>query len=297
MSRSRRWAFTLFGFNDTDIENLKKLDYSYIIFGKEICPKTTKEHLQGYVEFKNAKNMSAIKKLVKNDKIHLETAYKCGTANTRYCSKESVLFEDGEAKGVQGKRTDIMIAKEIMYNTGSIPEVLNNTNSYPAFQYAERMMKYLPLSLEYRKKNVLWFWGTTGTGKTREAYEIAKKLGGGFWRTSQSTWFDGYFGQEVVLFDDLRAMNFQFTWLLQLLDGYEINVPIKGSFGRWRPETIIITTNRTPEKMYKGREDEELDQLIRRISEIRYFGEASESVILKRLLRGEGEGGLITFDD
>lgn len=57
-------------------------------------------------------------------------------------------------------------------------------------------------------------------------------------------WFDGYAGESAVLFDDYGLTNkVNWCFLLHLTDGYEIRIPVKGSFCVWKPTTVIFTSN------------------------------------------------------
>lgn len=73
------------------------------------------------------------------------------------------------------------------------------------------------------KPEVLWFFGETGTGKTRSAkemcdpkhtYVVARN------RKGNTPWFNGYnpIIHENVIFDDFRWDWFDFDTLLRLLD-------------------------------------------------------------------------------
>lgn len=92
ISASKRWSFTYFyekGSNGYDllIEEFKKINANYII-GKEVCPTTGKEHLQGYVEFADKirpLENGNFKKL----KIHWEKSKGNRNDNIIYCSKEN----------------------------------------------------------------------------------------------------------------------------------------------------------------------------------------------------------------
>lgn len=93
--RCRNFAFTLNNYTDEEIEALKKMSQCLIVFGKEICPKTGTPHLQGYVEFKNQKDFSALKKF--NERIHWEAAIAKRECNLRYCGKdENIIFNTFE---------------------------------------------------------------------------------------------------------------------------------------------------------------------------------------------------------
>lgn len=119
--------------------------------------------------------------------------------------------------------------------------------------------------------NVYWFYGSTGTGKTRAATEFATQLGCEFWLSSDPNlqWFDGYEQQRVAILDDFRPKGVKFPFLLRILDRYPIKVPIKGSYANWCPEFIIITTPNNAECSYSVRGKylpEDIRQLHRRIT-------------------------------
>jgi hypothetical protein len=87
----RKYCFTLNNYGeDKNIDQITdefdKLEAKYII-GKETA-KTGTKHLQGYVEFKNKKAFSTIKKIL--PKAHIEGAKGTRNQNIKYCSKESV---------------------------------------------------------------------------------------------------------------------------------------------------------------------------------------------------------------
>lgn len=128
---------------------------------------------------------------------------------------------------------------------------------------------------EYKRKLVLWFHGSTGEGKTKTALEIAKQYyENNYWMSSDSLkWFDGYTNQRVAIIDDFRkGMLSDWSFLLRLLDGYNLLVQVKGGFTTWSPELIIITSPATPHEAFswinKEGEEKEWDkqeQLTRRL--------------------------------
>lgn len=127
------------------------------------------------------------------------------------------------------------------------------------------------------KPYVHWYYGKTGTGKTRSAFEEASKKYGEsiWWSSTNDSWFDGYIGQEAVIIDDLRARTWNFSFLLRLLDRYPITVPIKGGFSSWRPKEIWITAPECPERIYRNYQTNEpydgIEQLQRRIDDLKEF--------------------------
>jgi len=86
--RSRRWCYTYNNYNVDDVGTLARLfsDEKFFVQGEEVGAEGT-PHLQGYVEFKNPKDLSALKKI--NNKIHWEKAIANRKANIAYCTKEN----------------------------------------------------------------------------------------------------------------------------------------------------------------------------------------------------------------
>lgn len=86
-------------------------------------------------------------------------------------------------------------------------------------------------------------------------------------------WFEGYDGHEDVIFDDFRGDFCKLRVLLRLLDRYEYRVEVKGSSRQFLAKNIVITSCYSPTQVYKNNGDgENINQLVRRITEIRRFG-------------------------
>lgn len=143
----------------------------------------------------------------------------------------------------------------------------------PGLVKALNLYKHLVQRNQREKPEVYWFYGQTGTGKTKAAIEKAGDKS--WWISSDFQWFDGYEGQEVAILDDVRAGSFRFNWLLRLLDRYPVQVPVKGGFVDWVPKIIIITAPLRPEDLFVDKETKEpwdhIDQLLRRITEVKEY--------------------------
>lgn len=128
------------------------------------------------------------------------------------------------------------------------------------------------------KRDVKWFYGDTGTGKTQRALEIADRYYRDDWvilTGDMKTFMNGYTHQRCVIFDDFRPGCLRFERLLHLLDMYRVIVNIKGGYTEWLAECIIITAPVHPREMFVNRDTKEpwdgIEQLIRRIDEITEF--------------------------
>lgn len=134
-------------------------------------------------------------------------------------------------------------------------------------------------SLDGRRKVCLYV-GSTGTGKTKAAYEQYPDLYELPINSKGDLWFDGYQGEDTVLFDEFKGA-LPLDALLKLLDPYYIRkVPIKCSFTWFNPKRIIVTSNFHPEKWYDytGREEHQL-ALRRRFDEVIFFGKNDSRLV------------------
>ena len=112
----------------------------------------------------------------------------------------------------------------------------------------------------WRQVKSYLFWGPPGTGKSRRVHESEPDL----YSKPDGEWWDGYCGQKAILFDDFRGQN-PLHCLLRWLDGYPIQVPIKGGFVWAMWERVYFTSNFDIPKWYPGCSAEGLAPLMRRL--------------------------------
>lgn len=267
MARARAWCFTLYKGQDPELggaERYENLVCRYLIVGDEICPDTGRAHHQGYVSFVNPLRMQTV-----IDRLPGQASVRRanGTAlqNRTYCSKEGkVIVESGDIPK-PGRRTDLEDVREAVNAGCSMREICDTANSFQAIRGAEILLKYKEEPRDWLPV-VKWFWGGTGTGKTRTAFE---ELPDAWVSAKNLKWWDGYDGHESVIIDDFRGDFCTYHELLRILDRYPYRVECKGGSRQLRARTIIITAPFRPELAYATLEDK--GQLLRRISEIRCF--------------------------
>ena len=109
------------------------------------------------------------------------------------------------------------------------------------------------------------FIGKPGTGKTRKVYELDPSVYLVPEPVNGILWFDGYETQEAILFDDFYGW-VKYHTMLNLLDGYPMQLPIKGSYVYRNWTRVYITSNKHPREWY---DRPEWNALHRRISEIK----------------------------
>jgi hypothetical protein len=264
MGRIRRYTWTLHDPTPEDEAALKGLNVKYICYGRETCPKTGRPHLQGYLELKNAKTWTATKAFIGIERLHLLVS--CGTAkqNRTYCVKDNDFYEAGDISK-QGERNDLENIKAQIMGGMNVRTIIGECSSLQQIRVAEKLATYFEKPRDF-KPTIKWYYGSTGTGKTRAAFEECEDP---YVATGSIKWWDGYDGHPEVIIDDFRKDWCKFHELLKLLDRYEFRIEYKGGYRQMLAKTIIITCPYSPEDVYDTRED--VGQLLRRIDEIKCF--------------------------
>ena len=267
---SRGWMFTINNPQEEDIPTLEWKNAKYIVYQKEVGENGT-EHFQGYLYLKCVARLSALKKL--NSRAHWEQRRGSHDQARAYCIKEDSRVDGPWELGVepkQGKRNDIheMVQACRDLKKPLIEIVEEHPVAYVKYHKAVDKIRAMCIPERSWETEVFWFYGPTGTGKSRLAFEMCENP---YVKPMGTKWFDGYLGQEDVIFDDLRGDTFKMHELLRLFDRYQMQVEYKGGMVQWCPKRIFVTTPFTPQQMFAAQSDDRIDQLLRRIKEIREF--------------------------
>jgi hypothetical protein len=268
---AKNYCITLNNYSPIQYEAFKLFTQTYCKYAiaqLEIGESGT-PHIQGYFQLKEKKKLTWLKNNLFQE-AHYEGARGSASANREYCSKAGGTepYEFGEPIE-SGTRTDLKAFTDRIIAGESVSTI--------AAEQPEVYVKYSRGldSLAARtsrgrdfKTRVLWFWGPTGSGKSREAFE---KYPDAYWKEGTTKWWDGYDGVGDVIVDDYRRDLCTFAQLLRLFDRYPVIVETKGGSLNFRPRTIVITTPKDPRATWEGRTSEDIAQLIRRIDEIREF--------------------------
>lgn len=266
-TQSRNYCFTDFELLDIAkiYENNSDI-IRYVCFGLEICPKTKKEHQQGWIQFTTKRRLGGVKRIMKSKKIHVESCFGSEFDNEKYCSKDG-KFKSFGAFISQGQRTDLEGMINLIEQEVPMIEIARS-NPATFCQYHNGLTKYKNLvekenSKVFRNVEVIYIHGTTGTGKTRMAMKEATfKIEG-----SALDWWDGYEGEKTILIDEYDN-DVKITKLLNILDGYRLRLPVKGGFTYARWTKVFITSNVEPDDLHGNAKLAHREALERRISKI-----------------------------
>lgn len=266
----RRVCFTLNNYTEEDANKLRTWDAaSFMVMGREVGESAT-PHLQGYVEFNVPQRLTALKKF--DGRAHWEAAKGNAEQNVAYCTKtDKEAFTKGERKQ-QGKRNDLAEVRELAASGGMRAVTL--MGNMQQIRVAEKFLQYHEEARNWVPE-VSWFWGPTGTGKSRQARaEASDDL---MVKNDDSKWWSKYDGQADVIIDDFRGSWWPLTRMLALLDRYSCEVEFKGGCREFRPRRIWVTSAYSPEQCYTGT-GEAVNQLLRRINKITYFPASATEV-------------------
>jgi len=116
------------------------------------------------------------------------------------------------------------------------------------------------------------FWGATGTGKSRRAWDEA---GFDAYPKDPSTkWFDGYRAHDAVIIDEFRG-RIAIEHILRWLDRYPVLVETKGGATVFKASRIWITSNVDPRHWYPDANPESVAALLRRM-QITHFSNITD---------------------
>ena len=287
MSNAKHWMFTM---NNPDIDNaeylIKALPFKYCIYSYEMATTGT-VHIQGYMSFAACKKLSVLIKAMPGT--HFEVRRGTHSQAKAYCSKTddptflAGPFEFGDDSGIPDRarqRTDLDEVKQAL-DAGATMEHLWENYFKTSARYYKAFEQYLDVKSKHReykdgeKPKIIILWGPSGTGKSTrarrgypDAYWLTKPS-----QSSSTVWWQGYSGQETVVFDEFYGW-ISYDLLLRILDFYHVTVEKKGSSAKLAAKTFVFTSNKHPDDWYSKVKD--TSALKRRIAEfgtIEFLGE------------------------
>jgi len=116
-----------------------------------------------------------------------------------------------------------------------------------------------PVGIE---RTVVVFWGPTGVGKSRRAWDQASIHA--YPKDPLTKFWDGYSGQEHVVIDEFRG-GISIGHILRWFDRYPVIVEVKGSSTVLKAKKIWITSNIDPRNWYPELDEPTKEALLRRL--------------------------------
>lgn len=208
-------------------------------------------HLQGYIALKKPMRITALRRLLS---AHFEGRRGTHEQAVQYVTKEDTRKDgpwfhgdDSTIPRKRGQRTDLQAVAARLKEGASYKEI---SEEFPSefIRYHRGIREYIQVHAPERDQNVspkiFIFWGPPGTGKT---FRAARDFPNAFWFTkpqdSKSYWFDGYEGQDTIIFDEFYGW-LPYDLILRILDRYPMKLPVKGGMVNLAATTFVFTSNR-----------------------------------------------------
>lgn len=163
-----------------------------------------------------------------------------------------------ELKRGKGSRNDLRTAKHILDAGQTTLDVAQRCFS-TYIRYHKGLEKYEAALKDGQRgvPHVVWIWSMeSGVGKSVMCSNVPYKGEDvrdasvcwtmSFCRSKNKLWFDGYYGQKVVVVDDLQ-FGFPPLMLQKMIDTVALRLESKGGMVYFTPEQIRITSNISPE--------------------------------------------------
>jgi len=252
---ARNFTFTINNYEDTQL--VDNIDCKYIIYGKEKGESGT-PHLQGYFSLKT-KAGATIKTLQNKFKkldigIALLTAEASAESNRLYATKDrNDIYEFGDITETgKGARTDLKRVSDAI-DAGAALKKVARENPVEFIKFHHGIEKYSFIIEEdtvpaVRDLTVALLHGDAGAGKTRACIEFCKRNNLTFYKlphpNNSTVWFDGYCRHDVLIIDDFKSW-IKYHDLLDYIDCYKTQLPVKGGFV-WAYYKYVFITSNTP---------------------------------------------------
>ena len=279
MARSKAYRKFQLTFNnpqehDYDHESIRCIlqEISGIVYWCMCDEEGSTYHTHLYVAFENAKEFSMMQRRFYG--AHIEAARGTHRENRDYIRKEGKwresdksetnkpeTFEESgelpEESDLRVKKTETILA--MVENGASNAEIMRECPSamlhLPRIEQARQTFLEEKNRKDFRELEVVYIWGETGVGKTRSVME---KYGyeNVFRVTNYDHPFDGYSGQDVMLFDEFRS-SLPLSNMLCYLDGYPLMLPCRYANRVACYTKVYIISNIPVEKQYPNVQLEE----------------------------------------
>jgi len=281
-----------------------KYAWEYCVWGVEICPQTSRLHVDFYYETETPRKFST--ELNKFNKQFgrgfgdLQQARGTFGENWDYSTKEDRITGEWGARVShgQGERTDLIALKdEIFAGTVSVNSImLENPQIY--HQYGRTLSKIEDLALrgKYRTEftQCTWYYGPTGTGKSHTIFQGFNPVTHYVWKYDKG-WQDGYTGQDTVIINELPKGAIPYQEMLQLCDKFPFYLPRRNREPvPFIAKKILVSCSLHPRTLYAGAYvRDECAELLRRITIVHLDEVYSENTPqADPPLFGGGEGGV-----
>lgn len=291
--QGRKWLLTLNNPKEKAIDHQKIKDqltlFPSLIYFCMADEKGETEHIHAFFALEHPTRFSTIKKrfpeahidraegTAKECRAYVQKSGKWAKSDKAETSIPGTFEEWGELPiERQGERADLALLYQLIKDGLSNYEIMEQNPDYmlslEKIERARQAVREQQYRETFRKLEVIYIWGPTGTGKTRSVME-QHSYSGVYRVTDYAHPFDSYAGEDVLLLDEYNS-NFKIRDLLNYLDGYPLSLPARYSNRVACYTKVYIISNLCLSKQYP---DEQYNSpatfaaLLRRIHKVIHY--------------------------
>jgi len=233
----------------------------YIVGQLEVGSGTGYLHWQVLVAFRDKQSLAGVKSVF-GGSVHSELSR--SSAASKYVQKEETRVEGTQFElGAKPFSRNSRVEWENVWTAAQSGDL----SAIPANVRVVNYRTIRAIGSDYSRcigmvRECRVFWGKTGTGKSRRAWDEAGLEA--YCKDPRTKFWDGYQTQEHVVIDEFRG-GIDIAHLLRWLDRYPVRVEIKGSSKPLLAKKIWITSNLRPGVWYPDVDEETIAALMRRL--------------------------------
>lgn len=219
-------------------------------------------HWQVYAVWTKTVRLSGIRKLL--GPVHAEP-----TRST--AARDYVWKEDTRVEGTQFELGELPFRRNVATDWDKVRDLAKSgrLDDIPADVHVRYYFQLQRIRADYavpvaQERSARIFWGPTGTGKSRRAWEEAGVEA--YCKDPRTKWWCGYRGETHCIIDEFRGA-IDVAHILRWLDRYPVRVETKGSSVPLQVSKFWFTSNLDP-SMWFPELDEETRAAFRRRVEI-----------------------------
>lgn len=243
----------------------------YAVGQVEVGNETGTRHLQFYIQLGRSQRINWLKANISKE-AHWEAAKGTAAQCRAYCMKEDTRADgpwevgewatQGQTRGLSQAVALLQEGKGLREVAAEFPEVYVR-HSRGLRDWVNIMSSTGPRRLLEDGPEVWVFWGPSGTGKSRRAFE---KWPDAYAKLNSDKFWDGYHGQDTVIFDDFKGSSMKLHDFQRVIDRYPLDVEVKGGTVCMSASRYVFTSNKHPSEWYSAEADPE-GTVMRRINE------------------------------
>ena len=224
-------------------------------------------HIQGYCQLTRPLRRAGLSKLL--PRAWIDIAKGTPQENKGYISKENTPIELGEPTLIANDkrrqtRDETCAAIEQLHVQKVDPQEI--IHRYPSYAKDVQLLQTQRYSKRTVAPKVLYLWGSTGHGKTKNTKAAILSKGLSYFKKATGCkWWDGYDQEDVIHLEEFQTC-FQLSEFLTLTDEDGPPGQLKGGWVPINSPYIIITSNTSPKGQYPNVSPERHAAYMRRVS-------------------------------